>query len=497
MKIERENLDDRQIQLTVELDDDRLTRAMRSAAKRLARNSKIAGFRPGKAPYEVLLRKFGEEVIFDEALENLGQELYREALEKSEIDPFAPGTLDEVVSREPLTLRYTVPLAPEVELGPYQEIRMPYEEPEIDDEALERVMENLRERQALIEPVERPAEMGDVIVVDIKATIHNEEENDDQTLLDDKGVSILVDEETDWPIPGISELLVGLEASDEKTYEYTFPEDYTNESMRGETATFEINCLEVKSRFVPEWTDGLAKSIGDYESLLDLRINIRKDLQEEATRQAETNHGRTLVDKLVEGAVVTYPPVLLQQEISDMLKELGDRLRMQKLSIEDYLKIENKSEEELIEELKPSAEERLKRALVLGELVTTENIEVSDKEVDEEIDQFMERFQDKSDQTRKLFNTPDSRRRIALDLLSDKAIKRLIAIAAGDVEKDSETELAQEDASETVEGTIEEKAESETETNEQNSDLLNDETTDIVSEKEEEAPLFAPEETEE
>lgn len=496
MKIETENLDDRQVQLTVELDDDRLDRAMHSAAKRLGKNSKIAGFRPGKAPYDVLLRKFGEEFIFDEALENLGQELYREALEKTEIDPFAPGVLEEVVSREPLTLRYTVPLAPEIELGPYKEIRMSYEEPEIDDEAVDRVMENLRERQALIEPVERSAAMGDVVVVDVHAVIVDNEEKDDHTLLDDKEVSVLIDEETKWPIPGISEFLLGLEAGDEKTFEYTFPEDYTNESMRGEKAAFEIHCLEVKSRFVPEWTDELAKSIGDYESLLDLRISIRKDLTDEAIRQAETNHGRAVVDKLIEGATVSYPPVLLQQEISDMIKELEDRLRMQKLSLKDYLKIENKTEDALVEEFKPIAGERLKRALVLGELVTAEELKVDDEEVEEEIDRFMERFEDKSEETRKLFSNPDTRRRIALDLLSDKAIKRLIAIAAGEIEKQSETELEQETPSEIIEDTIEVNSELEAETIEDGSDA-NQGMIDVVSEMEEEASQPAPEPTEE
>jgi trigger factor len=496
LKIEREDLEDRQIQLTVELDDDRLTRAMRSAAKQLAKNSKIAGFRPGKAPYDVLLRKFGEEVIFDEALESLSQDLYREALEKSEIDPFAPGQLEEVVSREPLILRYTVPLAPEVELGPYKEIRMPYEKPDIDDEAVDRVMENLRERQALIEPVERPAATGDVVVVDIKADVLSEEEGKAQTLLDDKGVSILVDEETDWPIPGISEYLIDLESGDEKTFEYTFPDDYVNESMQGERATFEIHCLEVKSRFVPEWSDNLARSIGDYKDLLDLRMNVRKDLEEEAKRQAETNHGRALVDKLVEGATVTYPPVLLQQEISEMLKELEDRLRLQRLSLEDYLKIENKSEEDIIEELKPAAEKRLKRALVLGELVSVENIEVNDSDIDGEIDRFMERFKDQSDQTRKMLDTPNSRHQIALDLLSDRAIKRLMAIAAGELQEQSETEVERGDSSDTIEETTEADIDMETKPDEENSGPGKEETA-IVSAMEEEASPSTQEHTEE
>jgi trigger factor len=494
LKIERQDLEDRQIQLTVEMDDDRLERAMRSAAKRLGKNSKIAGFRPGKAPYDVLLRRFGEDVIFEETLENLGQEAYREALEKSEIDPFAPGTLDEVVSRQPLTLRYTVPLAPEVDLGSYRDLRVPYDEPTIEDEAVDQVMENLRERQALIEPVERPAELGDVVVVDVAATISNDEE--EETLLDDKGVSILVDEETNWPFPGIAEFLIGLEGDDEKSFEYTFPEDYKNESMRSQQATFEIRCLEVKSRFVPEWSDDLAKSIGDYESLLDLRINVRKDLNDEAIRLAETNYGREIVDKVVEGASVAYPPILLQQEISDMLRELEDRLRMQNLSLEDYLKIEDKTEEEIIEEITPSAKERLRRGLVLSELVSIENIEVNDADVDAEIDRYMERFEDKSEQTRKILDNPESRHRIALDLLSDKAIKRLIAIASGEAEKETETESEPEEVSELPEETSDEAPISSEETTETVSEL-EEVAVEDVSEMEQETPETAHEAKEE
>jgi trigger factor len=290
--------------------------------------------------------------------------------------------------------------------------------------------------------------------------------------------------------------LIGLEAGDEKTFEYTFPEDYTNESMRGEQATFAIKCLEVKSRFVPEWTDELAKSIGDYESLLDLRIGVRKDLKDEATHQAETNHGRAVVDKVVEGATVSFPPILLQQEISDMVNELEDRLRMQRLSLEDYLKIEGKTEEELINEFEPVAAERLRRGLILSELVSVENIDIDETEIDREIDRFLERFEDKSDKTRNLFNTPDTRRRIALDLLSDKAIKRLIAIAAGEAEQQNETELEADVPSEIVEEKLEVDPKIESETSEEISDP-SEGTTDMVSEMEEETSQSAPEHSEE
>jgi trigger factor len=459
LKIEREDLEDRQVGITVELEDDRLARAMRVTAKRLSKNTKIPGFRPGKAPYDVLVRTFGEEVIFDEALEELGQEIYREAIEDMELEPYAMGSLDEVINRDPLILRYTVPLSPDVDLGAYMDLRHPYEEPQVEDETVDQVMENLRERQALIEPAERPAEVGDVVVADVKAELAEGEEGEDQVLLDDKGVSILVEEQTTWPIPGISEYLIGIEAGEKKEIEYTFPEDYESETLREKETTIEITCLEVKSRFIPEWSDDLAKNLGEYESLLDLRIKVREDLTNEAINQAETSHGREVVDQVVEGASVNYPPILLQQEINDMLRELSDRLRMQNLSLEDYMKIDNKSQEDLLEEITPTAEERLKRALVLGELITVENIKVDESEVDAEIETFLERFEDKSEKTRQLFDNPEGRRRITLDLLSDKAIKRLIAIAAGEGDKTNVTEIETEEEPEEVSDVIEDVSE--------------------------------------
>ncbi len=112
MKIEKQDLEDRQVQLTVEVSDEQVDAAMQSAARRMSGRTKIAGFRPGKAPYKLVLQRYGEEAIFEEALDNLGQEVYRRALEESTLEPFAPGALNEVVSRQPLTLRYTVPLVP-------------------------------------------------------------------------------------------------------------------------------------------------------------------------------------------------------------------------------------------------------------------------------------------------------------------------------------------------------------------------------------------------
>lgn len=408
---------------------------MRKAARRLSKNTRIPGFRPGKAPYEVVVRVLGRETVFEEALDDLGPEVYRSALEQAQLEPYAPGTLDEVLSEKPLVLRYTVPLAPEVDLGDYRSLRVPWEEPEVSDEALEEVLENLRQGQALIEPADRPARLSDVVVVDVEGELLEPEEDENPLLVRQEGISLLLEEDTDWPVPGIAERLEGIAAGEERTFEYTFPEDYPSEDLRGRRARFKVVCHEVKSRLVPEWSDDLARAIGDYEDLLDLRLKVRQELQEAARQQAEEEYAEKVVEALVDQATVRYPPVLLEEEIHELLHDLDQHLRARNLTLEDYLRIEGKTASELREELRPQAERRLARALVLGRLVEVEDLEVSDEEVEAEIERMVGPLGPQGEELRRFFQQPTARKRIALDLLTKKALARLTAIARGEVEE--------------------------------------------------------------
>ncbi len=448
LKIETQELEDRQVELTVEVPEDRVQAAKRSSAKRLSKDARIPGFRPGKAPYEVILSKYGEEVIFEEALEILGQEAYRESLDDAELDPYAPGSLEEIVSRDPLVLRFTVPLVPEVELGDYREIRIPYEESEVTDEAVESMMEELRQRQALIEPVERPAEDSDIVVLDIHGELLDQEDDEDAELVNQDGVSILVDEETDFPFLGIYEHLMGMVEGDEKTVEHTFPEDYAAEDLQNKHASFQLKCSGVKSRLVPEWSDDLAKSIGEFEDLLDLRIKVRESLTEQATQETETAYAEQVMEMVIEGAQVTYPPIVLENEIDHLMRDLEMRLSSQNLAFDDYLKIEGKNVEEIRDELKPAAEERVSRGLVLGQVVEDENIEVGDEEVTQEIERMLEPLGDSgNDSLKEVFDTPEGRNRIGMDLLTKKAMDRLMDISKGEAEYE-ETEDDHEESHE-------------------------------------------------
>lgn len=432
MKVETQDLQDRQVQLTVEVPSERLLGAMHRAARQLGSKTRIPGFRPGKAPYEILLGRFGEEAVFEEALEGLGQEVYREALESAAVEPFSPGSLDEVVSRDPLILRYTVPLPPEVDLGDYRSLRLPYQAPEVTDEALESFLEELRQGQALIEPAARPARAGDVVVADLHGELPADEQTEARPLVDQKGLSLLATPETDYPVPGVFSHLDGLEAGQTRSFEHLFPDDYPAEDLRGKTARFTLACQEVKSRTLPEWSDALAQSLGEFDDLLDLRVKARQGLEQQARRQTDSEYAEAVMAAVVERARTSFPPQLLREEVDDMLRELESRLRAQKISLPDYLKVQGKSEAELRAELEPRARERLLRGLVLSQVVETEKLAVTDEDVKAEIERLADGAGASADSVRKVLDHPSGRRRVAVDLLTEQALQRLVAIARGE-----------------------------------------------------------------
>ena len=280
MKIETQRQEDCTLNLTVEVEEERVRPALQAAARRLAKKYPLPGFRPGKAPYETIIRHFGEGAVYEAAIEDLGQKIYEEVLEQEKIEPYAPGQLADM-QLKPLVLKFNIPLKPEVEVGDYRALRVPYTPPEVNEAALDEALERLRQRQAIIEPVDRPAALGDVVIVDVNAFI-NEGENPSDFLLADKDVGVLLEAAAEWPVHGFAEQVIGIRAGETRKFDLPFPQDYPNSSLQGQLGHFEVTCKEVKSRTLPEWSDELAKELGEYESLEDLRAKVRQELQDHA-----------------------------------------------------------------------------------------------------------------------------------------------------------------------------------------------------------------------
>ena len=463
MKIEQQTLETCEVQLTVEVDKEQVDKVKRAAAKRLAQKHNIPGFRKGKAPYEIIVRHFGEATVWNDALDELGQSVYQAALDEAKLDPFAPGSLMDV-KLDPVVFIFNVPLKPEADLGNYRSVRFGYTEPVVSEEALDEALENMRETQAVLEPVERPCQLGDVVKLDIKAVatapvtakdesaVATEEaakpeeaaeaaptespveppDPAEEFLMDNKDVEVLLDAKVEWPMPGFTEQVMGMSLGEERHFELVFGDDFANEGLRGKTAKFEVKCNDVKLRTLPEWDDELAKSLGDYESLADLRTKVGDNLLAIAKRRVDDEYGKAVVDTMVAGSTIKYPPVVLQQEVSGLIEDLDRRLREQRLTLEDYMKIQNQTMEKLREELQPAANERLRRALVLSKVIDVEGIEVSHDDIDERIALMVAPFGPDAEKYLKIFNTEQGHRSVRLDLLSERAVQRLMAIAKGE-----------------------------------------------------------------
>lgn len=472
MKIEKENLEETcEVKLTVEVDPEQIEAAKRVAARKIAQKHNVPGFRKGKAPYEIVLRTFGEEAILQESLDDLGQKAYEQALKESEIDPIAPGALIDM-KNDPITFVYNVPLRPEIDLGEYRNVRLGFTEPEITDQALEDTLERLRETQMILEPVERPAQLSDVVTVDVsgvakpiaiegevvadsqpeasteaqpesaeeKTDSESEEKTDDEFLMDDKGVDVLLDAKLNWPVPGFAEKLVGITIDEERHVEIPFPADYENESLRGQIGHFDLKCTAIKSRTLPDWDDDLAKSLGDYESLADMRTKVRQALVDVANKRQLDEYSKSVIDIMVAGSKVKFPPVLLSNEVHDMMRDLDMRLREQRMTLDDYMRMTDTTHDKMHEELEPRARERLRRSLVLSQIIEAEKIEVTDEAINDRIEVMLISLGESPDKKiKELIKSDNMRRSVRYDLLTEKAVQRAVAIAKGEAASAPET----------------------------------------------------------
>jgi len=432
LKIDTELLEDQQAKLTVEIDDDIYEQAKRRAARKIAKRVKIPGFRPGKAPYNIVERQVGEAAIHEEGLEIIIREEYPKIIEGADIEPYGPGQLENVTSLDPLVLEIVVPMMPDVELGDYQSIRVPYEPVEIEEADIEEVIEDLRERNAIEEPVVRPAQEGDHLHIRLSGKKMNVEDESDSQLIQERTLPVFIEREdadtaSEWPFPGFSRELIGLSAGDEKQLTHEFSEDSDFTSLRGVEAEFTILVEDLKKRVLPEVDDEFAQSLGDFADVEALRAEIRADLETHRTSEYLSEFDDQIIDQAIDQATIKYPPQMLENEIDEVIHQLGHRLQGDNLDLETYLKIRGIDEDGLREEARPVAESRLERSLVLLEIAQVEEIEVQPEELQHETErtlQAMTRFM--SEAEIKKLPTKDLIANLAGNILADMRMDRTL-----------------------------------------------------------------------
>lgn len=456
MKIEKQPLDDHQMQLTVEVEADRMDASKRRAAKQIARRGKIPGFRPGKAPYDVIVRHYGEAAIIEQAMDLLIDDIYPKILEEAEIQPGAAGSLEKIEEIDPPKLIFKVPLAPEIDLGDYRAIRLPYKYSAPGKKELDAALKEMQQMYATTETADRPVEFSDYVMVDVKGERAKPKDDDREAALSRNGYALVVRKEArddEWPYPGFSNELVGMSPEEIKTVKYKFPKDDPDESLQGETVIFEVTMKAVRSMILPELDDEFAKTTGQYETMDELKEALKNDLETRAKDEYDDEYYVELIDKIKTGATIKYPPQVVEHEAEHVVNDLQQRLSQQGLDLDTYFRMRQTTKEEFIEEeAKPVAIKRLERSLIMDQLAREEKIKVDEDSLQNEFGQTMTDLQYQGLDISKVQGGKRGQQEIAEAiamesanrLMTRRVLERIKAIATGEFKEEEVEEKAEE-----------------------------------------------------
>jgi trigger factor len=478
--------------LTVNVAEDTFAKAKQDAAKRISAQVNIPGFRKGKAPYNLIVRYVGEAIVEEEAIEGLSQQIYRSALDEVHVDPFLPGQIEKYETKPEVVIKFLVHKQPEVELGAYRDVRVAYEPPQVEDQAVTDTIQRMLETRAVIETVEREAQIGDKVKMTVygdafhehgaedaheadeaegvtpaadaapaveasvegqattgEAVIedahadhdhadddhdHDHSEVDIEEFIDEEIDDILSEAPNEDLVPGFSAQIVGMKAGDEKTFRIRLPKDFRDTLYADHDVEFRVKMLEVRSRTLPALDDEFAKtaSDGEVDNLSDFQTTVRKNMQESANRRYDAEYSDKVLDAMVTGAACRYPEPMVQQTIDDILQSLDRNLRNSGLNLDYYMQVQRKTVDELRNDYRETALKRVQRSLVMGEIARVEAVNITREDIIARIEATANAFGDQQDSFRTYMMRPENQQNVALDLLTEGTQKRIIAIGKGE-----------------------------------------------------------------
>jgi trigger factor len=417
------------IVLEIEVPPAEVDRHFATAYRHVAERTRVPGFRPGKAPRNVIDRFVGRTSVVAEAIDHLVSASYDAALDQADVIPIDQPAVDidadAVAEGQAVRFTATVAVRPQVELGAYTDYPFTLQTPETTDEQVDAVIAELRDQQATLRPVDgRPAREGDVASVKFQGTIDGEPFEGGSA----DRLPVVIGEGR--MLPGWEEQLVGMEVGGAKEFEVTFPHDYRVEDLRGKPARFAVELLDLREKILPELDDEFARSVSQVQTVDELRTEIRDALQQRAAAEARHEFGDRIIDYATTNATVELPEVMIANEVEIMRDELRSRLAAQRIGLEQYLALAKQTPEELVTELREPASRRVKTLLVLSAIAEREGIDATDTEIDAEIATQLARYED-SGKLRDYLGSRRGRAYLRMTLRNRKLVDALIERALG------------------------------------------------------------------
>ncbi len=476
MNLKTERIDNHRAQFTIEVEPDQLEDAKQKAARKISRQVRIKGFRKGRAPYRRVAQTVGEGAILEEAVEALGDAVYKQALDESEVLPYGPGAFDDFTLEPAPTFVFTVPLQPEVDLKNYKDLRVDFEEPGVDPDEVDQALKQLQQRA--VETVDENvavAEAGHRVTIGVESEfVDGEAPEDDEeaaqnelspltqgsqpdadansddeeqappapyipklgdAFVNDPNAVIILDPNEDPFTHGFVEHVIGAELGSDVEFELTIPDDDADETIIGRRVSFTVEIKKIEEISIPELDDDFARRLSrnrgdEVMDLPALRASTERELERSKRQEARSQYSGAVLQQMVDGAEIAFPDMMLDEHIDEMIGDFEQNLARQGIKLDDYYRLTNTSKDDLREQHREGALHSLRHTLVLREFARAQGLEATDDDVERRLDVVAAGY-GSSPEIRKLFDTPQMRGNIRNEVVMSLLNEQLVAIGRG------------------------------------------------------------------
>ena len=385
MKIDKSKVENQQLKLTLEAENDEIDKHLKKASTKLSNRLKIPGFRKGKAPMSIVEQIVGIEGIVEESLEYAVPDLVNKAIQQENIEFFSTPKISVLDLQPKLKFEALIALKPITKLLNVEKIKVDVEKEKVSAKEVNKVIDEIRDQNGTWTPVSRKASMGDLVTIDFKC------EADGEEIMNHSSIDLLLDVkfEENLKMPGLMKKISGMEKDKTKKFNIDLPEDYLSEKYRNKTAEYNVKLHEIKEKDLPEVDDSFAKIVDpNVEDLKGLKKLIKTNLQTTANNKWDQDLWDEYIKMVVDSSEFTIAELMIEQETSALIDQQKKTIENQKIEFDDYLKQIEQTEETFEKELKVAAENRIKRALAIEEIMTHYEIEVQESKIKEELEKW-------------------------------------------------------------------------------------------------------------
>ena len=444
MSVQVENLEKNMAKLTIEVSAEDLEKALESAYQKQKKQISVPGFRKGKVPRAMIEKMYGVDVFYEDAANALMQQNYAAAVDESGIDIVSRPTVDvvQIEKGKPFIFTAEVAVKPEVTLGKYMGVTVTKIDTSVSDEEVDEALEKERNNNArTINVTDRPVAQGDTAVIDFEGFV------DGVAFEGGKGENHSLEIGSHTFIDTFEDQLVGKNVGDEVDVNVTFPEQYQAADLAGKPATFKVKINEIKAKELPELNDEFASEVSEFDTLAEYKEDLRKHLEVEKENEAKRTKEDEAIKKIIDKSTMEIPEAMIETQCENMINEFAQRIAQSGLSMDQYLQFSGLTVDGLKEQVRPEALTRIQSSLVLEQIAKEENIEVSDADVDAEIEKMAKNYGMEADKLKEYMGEGEKesmKRELAItkavELIMDNIKERAKAKTKKEKEAEAEAE---------------------------------------------------------